>query len=235
MLHRLFLLCVILIVSFNAQAKEKSWAITSADIKWIESEPKELLIAPDYKKWKKKYWIEPSELDGQFKSIRYSYEDVTDDGVDEILLQDTTPYGGGYAFAVFQKKGNIWKMIAHDRGAFIFYIEGGNRIYTLVYYSRDAVDYYRTELNYKNGLYKVVKHGLMSKDITMLAMDFYDYFWSLNFSRYQYCKYQIQQRKFYDKREVINGCKISNLDVPIELRRICNYDDLERYKKEECK
>ena len=238
MISKIFFLVLVAGISFVANAKDSDWAISSKTIKWIDSEPLELTSTADYKKWKKTYGILPGVTDGKYRSIRYGYEDVTNDGNNEIVVQEAMPYDNGYAFAVFEKKnGRAWRSIADGRGAFIFLNLYNKQPYTLIKYEKLYADYYRVKLQYKNGSFSIVKHDDLEKDITAYAMNFYDYFWSLNFSKYQYCRYQlgVSNNLYDEKGNKLDFCKVAVYQKLREIGSYCDMEDYQKYQKEECK
>lgn len=111
----LWSLCLITLCSHGAQepsAQPKE--ITTADIKWVKGEPQEITDTAAYKRWVKDFGVIDArlakELDYTNHSIRYVHMDVTNDGRNEVLVQEGSWAASGYAFAIFDfRMGGYYK------------------------------------------------------------------------------------------------------------------------------
>lgn len=171
-----------------------SLIITTSDIEWTPAEPRRLEKQQAYKKWKKDFWIlskkEAKRLGISEHSLRHSEIDVDNDGVKEILVQDTTWYSGGFGIGLFQKKGHSWKLISQHRGAFVL-INKYNQRLELLLIERSGLDYTSFAMKYNLGKYHLVK----SSDC---AIGF-NRFWELNWSKQE--NLQSRRRDFQPEED----------------------------------
>ncbi len=152
--------------------------ITTSDMKWIPSEPKELEKQKSYLRWKEEFGKISKKGGKRFVAdninIRHNQIDVDNDGTNEILVQDTTWYSRGYGMGLFQKEGRSWKLISQHLGAFIF-VTKQNSALELLLINRWGTDYTSFSLKYKGGKYR------LSKEQDCIIG--FNRFWELNRSR----------------------------------------------------
>jgi hypothetical protein len=192
--------CSVAFASYGGQeASAKDREITSATIEWKQREPQEIVGTAAYKRWVKDFGVIDArlakELDYTNHSIRYVYMDVTNDGRDEIVVQEGQWAARGYAFAIFELQGKTWKTIAQHRGAFILRNINEKKPYEITLIDKDE----RYDLSYIKNKYKLKTKIAPYEDMS------YEYFWSLNHTKSEQC----QRRNFSESFIANELCKKS--------------------------
>jgi hypothetical protein len=203
--------------------------VNSKDLVWIRSEPIELIQSEDYKKWLKNYEVvneqSAKKLGYDSHNIRYALLDVTNDGVNEIVVQDATWFNG-YAFATFQQFGNKWRAIVTHRGGFVFKSYGSKPM-RLTLYRKFNADYETYELIYTKEKYKV-----NSTKSLKYAPNFLEEFSALNNSRAEQCKENLLELyKYRSSKENKNGCNLSNEELMNQNISYCDSEGIAMYKR----
>ena len=203
--------------------------VGSKDLVWIRSEPIELIQSEDYKKWLKNYKVvneqSAKKIGYDSHNIRYALLDVTNDGVNEIVVQDATWFNG-YAFATFQQFGNKWRAIVTHRGGFVFK-SNGSKPMQLTLYRKIYADYEIYELIYTKEKYKVKSTKLMK-----YAPYFLEEFSSLNNSKEEQCRENLLELyKYKLSQENKNGCNLSNEELKRLNISYCDSEGIALYKR----
>ena len=228
----LWSLCLITLCSHGAQepsAQPKE--ITTADIKWVNGEPQEITDTAAYKRWVKDFGVIDArlakELDYTNHSIRYVHMDVTNDGRNEVLVQEGSWAASGYAFAIFELQGKAWKTIVQHRGAFILSELTPKKPFEITLINKDGKDYERYDLKYAKEKYILKKKTAPYGDMS------FEYFWKLNFTQSEQCRSLMNFRMggYYKgselcsksltelRREYFQSC--DDADVKAALSQIC--------------
>ena len=160
-------------VSIKPQIKKPEDEIKTSDLLWqdFSKVPKDAIKAI------KKFYP-------YFESTSYSFFDLNNDGVDEIIFKNSDYSGsGGQGFSILEKQNGHWKEILQASGGFIINNlttpKGYNRRYNTLtqwhrYGAHETVQYL---LAYKNHKYQIVSDQpvpvtvLYSKDFQKMILD----------------------------------------------------------------
>jgi hypothetical protein len=226
----LWMLCLISTFSEGTQAQANE--ITSVDIKWINGEPQEIVGAVAYKRWVKDFGVIDArlakELDYTNHSIRYVYMDVTNDGRDEIVVQEGSWAASGFAFAIFELQGKAWKTIVQHRGAFILSELDPKKPYEITLIDKDGKDYERYDLKYTKDKYRLKKKTAPYEDMS------FEYFWHLNYTQSERCRSLMNFRMggYYKSSEL---CNKSQVELKRDYFQGCDDDDVKAALSKVCR
>ena len=224
----LWMLCLTVLCSQGAQeSKASSYEITSASIEWTKGEPQEIVGTKAYKRWLKEFGVIDGNLAKQLEyidhNIRYAFMDVTNDGQNEIVVQEGKWAARGYAFAIFELQGKRWTTIVQHRGAFIFSNSNNKKPYELALIEKDGRDFERYDLKYAQNKYKLIKKTIPYEDMS------YEYFWSLNLTKDDQCRNRL--RTFTEKFITTELCRKSVAEL--KESHFSNCDDADKRKTSE--
>ena len=228
----LWMLCLTVLCSQGAQeSKTSSSEITSASIEWTKGEPQELVGTNSYKRWLKDFGVIDAHLAKELNytnhNIRHAFMDVTNDGRNEIVVQEGNWAARGYAFAIFELQGKRWTAIVQHRGAFIFSNSNNKKPYELALIEKDGRDFQRYDLKYAQNKYKLVKKTIPYENMS------YEYFWSLNLTKDEQCQSSLRNfREWFIAKEL---CKKSPTELKKEHFSYCDEAEVKLLISKNCK